>query len=80
MVETTGRTLTHFQCNLFFRYHLQDNNETQDLILHGEPNHSLRGYHVSDGFSVLSAFGLWGESDALRLDIALPHCIFLAIG
>lgn len=74
----SDRTVAHFPCNLFFRYHLQDNNATQDIILHGEPNHTLRRHHIPDGVSILSTFGLWGESDAVRLHSALPHRVFPA--
>lgn len=79
-LNMSDRTFTHFPCNLFFRYHLQDNNATEDFILHSEPNHTLRWNHISNGFGFLSTFGLWGEGYALRLDFTFPYGVFLAFG
>lgn len=73
--------LLHFQQQfelIFYRYHIQDNDASQDALLHRKPDHPLRGHHVPHGAGVLPALRLRGEGDAVRVDPAVADGVLPA--
>lgn len=61
-----------------FRYYLQNHHETKDLILHSQPNNTLRWYYLLNSAGLLPSIGFWGESHFVCLHSAFSDCILPA--
>lgn len=56
----------------------QHHSPEEDAFLHGEPDHTVRGYIVPVCAGVLPAIRVRREGVALYIDTALAHCVLPA--